>query len=95
MTDEMRCFGTFPNDRTCDLCHSMDAMTWAQCRQEKEDRAHLEKELERIKEVCEHRIELFYEGVGVIHVCARDVLGPDANRCKPSFECKKFIEDRK
>lgn len=32
----MRCFGTYLNDRTCDLCHSVDAMTWAQCRQEKE-----------------------------------------------------------
>lgn len=88
----MRCFGSFPDDRTCDLCHSVDAMTWAQCRQEKVDRAPLEKELERIKDVCEHRIELFYDGIGMFSACNLDGngFGMNADRCIPKLECKKY-----
>lgn len=92
--DDMKCFGEFKDDRICDLCHSVDAMTWAQCKNTKERTEEHTKVLLWIREHCPHcRNELCeYDSFKACNLNGRG-HGRNADVCRPSLECRKYMKE--
>ncbi len=90
MSESMRCFGKFLNDRQCDLCSAVDIQCYNSCkilRQEALDKQNL---LLSIKSSCVYR-KTCYDEYTPFDGCTKGYTGsgrftPD---CNPTLECTK------
>lgn len=89
----MKCFGSYQNDRICELCNLIKPDLVAKCsqkyNQEQKKYKQLMKQLREIEMNCPYR-EISYDEYIPFNSCNKNGngYGRHADECKPKLECK-------
>jgi hypothetical protein len=88
----MRCYGTYKNDRECDLCKRINEAYYEKCKNEHLVKVEHNRKLNQIKLNCPFRKQCldeyeFFDG------CIKDNKnwGRHTPECRPSLECESHL----
>lgn len=81
-----KCWGSFINDRTCQLCHELDSKQWGSCKRKYEETNNLKKKLYHIMINCPHK--KLYSGTYGVYYCELK-----NSVCKPELNCEQSDQE--
>jgi hypothetical protein len=85
----MRCLGQFHDDRTCDICATVNPEIHRVCKQRKFEKDQMVQYLRTVAQECPHR-ETCLNDYDQYDGCTKNGYNRYYPHCKPTLECKRI-----